>query len=184
MKTLLRALKSFWFLILALWAASLVVCGFVAPRVQWSREQLLETMLIVSTFYVLIIVLRQYKRIRIERNLENLVQIEVDRSLKSNGEFRDQQVLRDRLKHAIAMLRADRSAGGGGSSALYDLPWYLVIGMSAAGKTSLLTRSGLSLRHPADRKVDFRWYNPRDPQPDTDRGVGALIALVDHLAAE
>ena len=144
MKTLLRALKSFWFLILALWAASLVVCGFVAPRVQWSREQLLETMLIVSTFYVLIIVLRQYKRIRIERNLENLVQIEVDRSLKSNGEFRDQQVLRDRLKHAIAMLRADRSAGGGGSSALYDLPWYLVIGMSAAGKTSLLTRSGLS----------------------------------------
>ncbi|EGH48310.1 hypothetical protein PSYPI_40839, partial [Pseudomonas syringae pv. pisi str. 1704B] len=53
-------------------------------------------------------------------------------------------MLRDRLKHAIAMLRTDRSAGGGGSSALYDLPWYLVIGMSAAGKTSLLTRSGLS----------------------------------------
>ena len=47
-----------------------------------------------------------------------------------------------------------------------------------------LTRSGLSLRHPSDRKVDFRWYNPRDPQPDTDRGVGALIALVDHLAHE
>lgn len=47
-----------------------------------------------------------------------------------------------------------------------------------------LTRSGLSLRHPSDRKVDFRWYNPRDPGPDTDRGVGALIALVDHLGTE
>jgi type VI secretion system protein ImpL len=144
MKTLLRALKSFWFLVVTLWLASLAMCGFVAPRVQWSRDHVLETMAIVSAFYLLIIVLRQYKRIRTEHNLENLVQIEVDRSLTSNGEFRDQQVLRDRLKHAIAMLRADRSAGGGGSSALYDLPWYLVIGMSAAGKTSLLTRSGLS----------------------------------------
>ncbi len=47
-----------------------------------------------------------------------------------------------------------------------------------------LTRSGLSLRHLSDRKVDFRWYNPRDPQPDTGRGVGALIALIDHLADE
>ncbi|MCQ3013670.1 ImcF-like family protein [Pseudomonas savastanoi] len=42
------------------------------------------------------------------------------------------------------MLRSSRSAGGGGASALSDLPWYLVIGMSASGKTSLLTRSGLS----------------------------------------
>ncbi|HCH64276.1 MAG TPA: hypothetical protein DFR83_15840, partial [Deltaproteobacteria bacterium] len=47
-----------------------------------------------------------------------------------------------------------------------------------------LTRSGLSLRHPADRKVDFRWYNPRDPDPDTARGVGALVALTRHLAQE
>lgn len=144
MKTLLRLLKSFWFLIPVLWLISLAVSWFVAPRVSWLRGYALETMAIVSAFYLLIIVLRQYKRIRAEHNLENLVQIEVDRSLNSTGEFRDQQVLRERLKHAIAMLRADRSAGGGGSSALYDLPWYLVIGMSAAGKTSLLTRSGLS----------------------------------------
>ena len=144
MKTLLRSLKSFWFLVPALWLASLAVCWFVAPHVSWLRGYALEAMAIVSAFYLLIIVLRQYKRIRAEHNLENLVQIEVDRSLKSAGEFRDQQVLRERLKHAIAMLRSDRSAGGGGSSALYDLPWYLVIGMSAAGKTSLLTRSGLS----------------------------------------
>nr|WP_234709740.1 type VI secretion protein IcmF/TssM N-terminal domain-containing protein [Pseudomonas amygdali] len=52
--------------------------------------------------------------------------------------------MRERLKHAISMLRSSRSAGGGGASALSDLPWYLVIGMSASGKTSLLTRSGLS----------------------------------------
>ena len=46
-----------------------------------------------------------------------------------------------------------------------------------------LTRSGYrwrSLR--ADRKVDFRMYNPRDPGPDTARGVGAVRALVHHMA--
>ncbi|MCF5392980.1 ImcF-like family protein, partial [Pseudomonas syringae] len=144
MKTLLRLLKSFWFLVPILWLISLAVCWFFAPRISWLQGYTLEAMAIISAFYLLLIVLRQYRRIRTEHNLENLVQIEVDRSLKSTGEFRDQQVLRDRLKHAIAMLRTDRSAGGGGSSALYDLPWYLVIGMSAAGKTSLLTRSGLS----------------------------------------
>ncbi|MNF31020.1 hypothetical protein D3C84_117720 [compost metagenome] len=144
MKTLLRSLKSFWFLVTVLWLASLAVCWFAAPHVSWLRGYTLEAMAILCAFYLLIIVMRQYKRIRTEQHLENLVQREVDRSLKSSGEFRDRQVLHERLKHAIAMLRADRSAGGGGSSALYDLPWYLVIGMSAAGKTSLLTRSGLS----------------------------------------
>ncbi|MBV7477289.1 type VI secretion protein IcmF/TssM N-terminal domain-containing protein [Pseudomonas sp. PDM31] len=144
MKTLLRSLKSFKFLVAVLWLASLAACWFVAPRLGWLRDYALEAMAIVSAFYLLIIVLRQYERIRTEHNLENLVHKEVDRSLNATGEFRDQQVLRERLKHAVAMLRTDRSAGGGGSSALYDLPWYLVIGMSAAGKTSLLTRSGLS----------------------------------------
>ncbi|MFC6337549.1 ImcF-like family protein [Pseudomonas sp. CCM 7891] len=144
MKTLLRLLKSFWFLIPVLWVLSLLACWIAAPRVPLLQGHLPEALILISAFYVLIIVLRQYKRIRAEHNLENLVHREVDRSLKSAGEFRDQQVLRERLKHAIAMLRTDRAAGGGGSSALYDLPWYLVIGMSAAGKTSLLSRSGLS----------------------------------------
>lgn len=144
MKTLVRALKGFWFLIPVLWLASLLACWLLVPRFNGWHDHVLEAMAIVTAFYLLVIVLRQYRRIRTEHNLENLVQIEVDRSLKSSTEFRDQQVLRDRLKHAIAMLRADRSAGGGGASALHDLPWYLVIGMSAAGKTSLLTRSGLS----------------------------------------
>ena len=46
-----------------------------------------------------------------------------------------------------------------------------------------LTRTGYrwrSLR--ADRKVDFRMYNPRDPDPDTARGVGAVRALLRHVA--
>ncbi|QHG65322.1 type VI secretion protein IcmF/TssM N-terminal domain-containing protein [Pseudomonas putida] len=144
MKTLLRLLKSFWILLPLLWLASLLICWLVAPLVPWLRHHVPEALAIISACFLLVIVLRQYQRIRAEHNLENLLQIEVDRSWNATGEFRDQQVLRERLKHAIAMLRTDRSAGGGGKAALSDLPWYLVIGMSAAGKTSLLTHSGLS----------------------------------------
>ncbi|HDS1768143.1 ImcF-like family protein [Pseudomonas putida] len=144
MKTLLRLLKSFWVLLPLLWLASLLICWLAAPLVPWLRHHVPEALVIISACFLLVIVLRQYQRIRAEHNLENLLQIEVDRSWNATGEFRDQQVLRERLKHAIAMLRTDRSAGGGGKAALSDLPWYLVVGMSAAGKTSLLTHSGLS----------------------------------------
>ncbi|WP_288442418.1 type VI secretion protein IcmF/TssM N-terminal domain-containing protein [uncultured Pseudomonas sp.] len=144
MKTLLRLLKSFWILLPLLWLASLLICWLIAPLVPVLRHHVPEALAIISACFLLVVVLRQYQRIRAEHNLENLLQIEVDRSWNATGEFRDQQVLRERLKHAIAMLRTDRSAGGGGKAALSDLPWYLVIGMSAAGKTSLLTHSGLS----------------------------------------
>jgi type VI secretion system protein ImpL len=144
MKTLLRLLKSFWILLPLLWLVSLLICWLVAPLLPWVRHHVPEALAIISACFLLVIVLRQYQRIRAEHNLENLLHLEVDRSWNATGEFRDQQVLRERLKHAIAMLRTDRSAGGGGKAALSDLPWYLVLGMSAAGKTSLLTHSGLS----------------------------------------
>ena len=143
MKALLRCLKNFWFALALGWVIGLLACWFALPRWQVAQEQVYVAMTLFSAVCLLLVVLRQYRRIRAEQNIEHLVQLEVDRSLGSEGEFRDQHVLRERLKHAIAMLRSARSAGGGGASALSDLPWYLVIGMSASGKTSLLTRSGL-----------------------------------------
>jgi len=144
MKAFLRVLKSFWFLVTMLWLVAMLVCWFVLPRWLQAADGPWVSMALASAFCLLLIILRQYRRIRAERNIENLVQLEMDRSTTSHGEFRDQQILRDRLRHAIALLRSARAAGGGGRSALYDLPWYLVLGMSASGKTSLLTRSGLN----------------------------------------
>lgn len=144
MRALLRSLKNFWFALALLLVIGLLACWFALPRWNFTRENVYVAMALLCAFCMLLIVLRQYRRIRAEQNIESLVQLEVDRSLGAEGEFRDQHVLRERLKHAIAMLRSSRSAGGGGASALSDLPWYLVVGMSASGKTSLLTRSGLS----------------------------------------
>ena len=113
MKALLRCLKNFWFALALVWAIGLLSCWFALPRWQFTPEQVYVAMTLFSAVCLLLIVLRQYRRIRAEQNIESLVQLEVDRSLGAEGEFRDQHVLRERLKHAIAMLRSARSAGGG-----------------------------------------------------------------------
>ncbi|MFC0337330.1 type VI secretion system protein ImpL [Kushneria avicenniae] len=138
----LRSLKGFWSLAIVLWLAGLVMCVLLLPLVTREREQIFIAMALVTAVWLLAVVLRQYHRIRAERNIENLVELEVHREA-ADSEPGDYQVLSERLKHAMAMQRASRSVEGGKAS-LYALPWYLVVGMSSAGKTSLLTRSSLS----------------------------------------
>jgi type VI secretion system protein ImpL len=52
----------------------------------------------------------------------------------------DEAVLKDRMKDALATLKA---ASGGKKDFLYDLPWYLLIGPPGSGKTTALVNSGL-----------------------------------------
>ena len=143
MKTVFAFLKThhFWLGVMLCWPLALLLAWLCAGHYGWSREQGWQAMALVSAGMLLVIVLRQYRRIRQEKSIENLVQIEVD---QRNTGHADQRELSERLRHAIALLRSDKAAGGAGSAALSDLPWYLVMGMSASGKTSLLSRSGLA----------------------------------------
>src|ERR1700719_985317 len=52
----------------------------------------------------------------------------------------DADVLKDRMKDALATLK---TASGGKSDFLYDLPWYVLIGPPGSGKTTALINSGL-----------------------------------------
>lgn len=52
----------------------------------------------------------------------------------------DEPVLKERMKDALATLK---TAGGGKSGYLYDLPWYIIIGPPGSGKTTALVNSGL-----------------------------------------
>jgi type VI secretion system protein ImpL len=52
----------------------------------------------------------------------------------------DEPVLKERMKDALATLK---TASGGKSGFLYDLPWYVIIGPPGAGKTTALVNSGL-----------------------------------------
>jgi type VI secretion system protein ImpL len=52
----------------------------------------------------------------------------------------DEVVLKDKLKDALATLKA---SSGSKKDYLYDLPWYLLIGPPGSGKTTALVNSGL-----------------------------------------
>lgn len=57
------------------------------------------------------------------------------------AEHDDSEVLDERMKDALATLKAS-SAGKG--DYLYDLPWYVIIGPPGSGKTTALVNSGLN----------------------------------------
>src|SRR4051794_29384295 len=59
---------------------------------------------------------------------------------ESKSHDTDEAVLKERMADALATLRKAR---GGKGNALYDLPWYIIIGPPGAGKTTALVRSGL-----------------------------------------
>lgn len=61
----------------------------------------------------------------------------------------DAPVLAEKMEDALATLRR---TGKGGANALYDLPWYLIIGPPGAGKTTALVNSGLKFPLAADNR--------------------------------
>ncbi|MCE8018507.1 ImcF-like protein [Halomonas sp. MCCC 1A11036] len=141
MRRVLRLLKSFWLLSFALWLVGVLLCLWWIPRLGGEPQRLVIAVALLSALWLLAIVLRRYFKARAERELETLVQLEVDREAASAAsQSGDYEVLRERLKSALGMLKARH----GGNGTLTELPWYLVVGHSASGKTSLLTRSGLN----------------------------------------
>ena len=138
MRRLLRVLKSFWLISLLLWGLGVLACLWWIPRLGGGLERLGVAVAILTALWLLAVVLRKYRKLRNERGLESLLQLEVDREAASS-DAGDYDVLRERLKTALGVLKAR----GGRRTHLSELPWYLVVGLSASGKTSLLSRSGL-----------------------------------------
>ena len=56
--------------------------------------------------------------------------------------------LQANMKQAIFALKRSKLAKKGGKTALYALPWYVIVGPPAAGKTTALEQSGLAFSSP------------------------------------
>ena len=88
------------------------------------------------------------------------------------------QRLQAQMKAAIDALKRTRLGSKGGQAALYALPWYVIIGPPAAGKTTALTQSGLGFISPpgsgsskvrgtaGTRNCDW-WFSPHAILLDT-----------------
>ncbi|HEB67818.1 MAG TPA: type VI secretion system membrane subunit TssM, partial [Gammaproteobacteria bacterium] len=69
------------------------------------------------------------------------------------------QALKEKMDEAVASLK---TSGLGvkhrGNAALYALPWYMIIGPSAAGKSTLLRNSGLHFPYSHADDIDIRGF--------------------------
>jgi type VI secretion system protein ImpL len=62
---------------------------------------------------------------------------------RGNTANADVDALRTRLSEAVKTIKGSRLGQTTGSAALYELPWYVVIGNPAAGKSTAVVKSGL-----------------------------------------
>lgn len=63
---------------------------------------------------------------------------------KADDDKRDEIAqLRDRMQTAIRTIKSSKIGHTSGRAALYELPWYMVIGNPAAGKSTAIVNSGL-----------------------------------------
>ncbi|POR45108.1 type VI secretion system protein ImpL [Paraburkholderia eburnea] len=97
------------------------------------------------------------KRIRVRRAnrklgdmLEQQAQVEAP-AAAARGTQAELDALRTRLTDAVKTIKTSKIGQLSGGSALYELPWYIVIGNPAAGKSSAVINSGLQFPF-ADKK--------------------------------
>jgi len=78
--------------------------------------------------------------------LEGVLRKQADEAVinAGSGSRADVTMLRQRLLAAIDTLKTSKLGNARGRAALYELPWYMIIGHPAAGKSTAILHSGLT----------------------------------------
>ena len=113
-------------LVAAIWFGG-PMTGIDALALVWVRLTIIGTIL---GLILLIWFIRWRRRVRAAAQLEEAMIPAVPEG--------DGRVLAERMSEALATLKKS-----GGSTYLYDLPWYVIIGPPGAGKTTALANSGI-----------------------------------------
>ncbi|MDZ3991642.1 type VI secretion system membrane subunit TssM [Pseudomonas sp. Teo4] len=98
--------------------------------------------LLLSAGYVLLL----YRGAGQHHNLEALLRDDADQAVLNAAPADREEIslLRERLLQSIERLHGSKPRGTSAQDALYALPWYLVIGQPAAGKSTMILQSGLN----------------------------------------
>ena len=105
---------------------------------------ILFTLLVV---WFVVWAMRRHRARKAGLRLEAAMDAEADRAIKTapNKESRAEMVaVRERMQEAVKTIKTSKLGLTSGSAALYELPWYAVIGNPAAGKSTAVVRSGLN----------------------------------------
>lgn len=124
---------------------------------------IIVTVLVIAVAYALVQMMLRLRAARAGTQLERSIEEQGKRSAQAARPGRESEIaeLHERLLEAISALRASRVGKAKGAGALYVLPWYMIIGPPASGKTTLLENSGLN----------FPYLDPKKGRSSV-RGVG------------
>src|SRR5688500_3116102 len=102
--------------------------------------------LILATFIIVRRVRASLRAAALERELMRQAAAQAD---KARPDRRAEILaLQTQMKAALDALKRTKLGSRGGKNALYALPWYVIVGPPAAGKTTALTQSGLGFISP------------------------------------
>ncbi|UXY14571.1 type VI secretion system membrane subunit TssM [Chitiniphilus purpureus] len=100
----------------------------------------------VMLLWVLTLLVGQMLANRAGGLIEKMLQRQADDAVMGASPDKRAEVnlLRQRLLGAIDTLKSSKIGKARGNAALYELPWYMIIGHPAAGKSSAILQSGLT----------------------------------------
>ncbi|TDR70277.1 type VI secretion system membrane subunit TssM [Paludibacterium purpuratum] len=112
----------------------------------WSLETRFIAVLLVMLLWVLTLMVGQVVKNKAGNLLEGVLRKQADDAVINAGSEKRAEVtmLRQRLLAAVETLKTSKLGKASGRAALYELPWYMIIGHPAAGKSSAILQSGLT----------------------------------------
>lgn len=111
-----------------------------------SEQSRLYVIIGIMMVWVVMLMLGRLSSERAGRLLDRMLRRQADEAVigASADQRREVAQIRQRLLAAIDQLNASELGKRAGKAALYELPWYMVIGHSAAGKSTAICQSGLN----------------------------------------
>jgi type VI secretion system protein ImpL len=106
----------------------------------------LMILLVLGLAAAIVWFVRRRKAAQAAQALERAMDVEADKAVKAAAKAGKQDevaAVRERMAEAVKLIKSSKLGETSGSAALYELPWYAVIGNPAAGKSSAVVKSGL-----------------------------------------
>jgi type VI secretion system protein ImpL len=125
---------------LSFFVALVAMHNSVPPKTFYTLAGIYVTGMIIWGIYELI----QYrKRSRQGEELAEAISRDTEAEYGKQKDKEELQLINQQMKDSIQLIRKSKLGDKSGNAALYELPWYMVIGNPAAGKSSAIYNSGL-----------------------------------------